>query len=122
MRPMKNLLVLAMPFILLTSCGVNSGLTNQFSIHGSNTNVILDESDFVVVGEVTGSASNTYVFGFGGSKQDLIASAKRQMIANADMIGKSRAIINVTLERHKRHAPFIRKHTITVHGTIIEFK
>ncbi len=117
-------ILLAISFIsiyLLSGCGLNSGLMNQFSVNGANTNVILQENNFKVVGTVSGEAKDTYVFGFGGLTTDLVARAKQQMIKNAELDGTSRAIINVTLEEHHALFVILVEKTIIVHGTVIEF-
>ena len=32
--------------VLLSGCGVNSGLINQLSVNGANTNVVLEKKNF----------------------------------------------------------------------------
>jgi hypothetical protein len=107
--------------ILLSGCGMNSGLVNQFSVNGANSNVILQKNNFKVIGTVSGEAKDTYVFGFGGLTRDLVARAKQDMIKNAELDGTSRAIINVTLEEHYALFLVVAEKTIIVHGTVIEF-
>ncbi len=119
-RQIKSALIIIL-FASLSSCGRNSGLTNQFSTYGSNTNVILSENNYKVVGTVKGSASDFRAFGFGGFKKDLVARAKQNMLDSAKLEGTSRAVINMSLERHKSRFPILATHTITVHGTVIEF-
>ena len=94
---------------------------NQFSINGANTNVILQDNNFKVIGTVSGEAKDTYVFGFGGLTKDLVAKAKQEMIKNAELNGTSRAIINVTLEEHHALFVILVEKTVIVHGTVIEF-
>lgn len=106
---------------LLSGCGINSGLINQLNVHGASTNVILQENNFKVVGTVSGEAKDTYILGFGGLTRDLVATAKQNMIANAELDGTSRAIINVTIEEHHALFVILVEKTIIVHGTVIEF-
>jgi hypothetical protein len=107
--------------IFLSGCGINSGITNQFSVNGANTNVVLQKKNFKVLGTVSGESSDSYIFLIGGSKQNLIARAKQNMIDNAKLEGTSKAIINVTLEEHNMLILVYIERTIIVHGTVIEF-
>ena len=107
--------------ILLAGCGVSSGLMNQYSVNGANSNVVLQKDNFKVLGTVSGEASDSYLFFIGGKTQNLIAKAKKNMIENAGLVGTSKAIINITLEEHNKFAFVYIKKTITVHGTVIEF-
>ena len=106
---------------LLSGCGINSGIINQFSVNGANTNVVLQKKNFKVVETVSGEATDTYLFLIGGNKQNLVAKAKQNMIEKAKLEGTSKAIINVTLEEHNKFIFVYFKRTITVHGTVIEF-
>jgi PBP1b-binding outer membrane lipoprotein LpoB len=81
---------------LLSGCGINSGLVNQYSVNGANTNVILQKKNFKVIGTVSGESSDHYVFFIGGRKQNLIAKAKQNMIDSAKLDGTSKAIIICT--------------------------
>jgi len=107
--------------ILLAGCGVSSGLMNQYSVNGANSNVVLQKDNFKVLGTVSGEASDSYLFFIGGKTKNLIAIAKKNMIENAGLVGTSKAIINITLEEHNKFAFVYIKKTITVHGTVIEF-
>jgi hypothetical protein len=107
--------------LLVTGCGVNSGLVNQFSANVSNSNVVLQNKNFKVLGTVSGDASDSYVFGIGGNKQNLVAQAKQKMIENAKLEGAPKAIINVTVEEHGKLIFVYLKRTITVHGVVVEF-
>ena len=107
--------------ILLAGCGVSSGLMNQYSVNGANSNVVLQKDNFKVLGTVSGEASDSYLFFIGGKTKNLIAIAKKNMIENAGLVGASKAIINITLEEHNKFAFVYIKKTITVHGTVIEF-
>lgn len=114
--------ILLLAIILLSGCGINSGIINQFSVNGANTNVVLEKNNFKVIGTVSGDATDSYVLFIGGYKQTLIAKAKQKMIENAKLEGSSKAIINITVEEHnKLFLIFYIKRTITVHGTVIEF-
>ena len=107
--------------VLMTSCGVNSYLTQNTNVN--QTNVVLSQNNFRILGESTGRASATYIFGIGGlSKKAVEGNATADMIKNANLKG-SQAIINQTAtESVQMIAPFFERHTITVKGTIIEFR
>lgn len=119
MKPIFILLLLA---VLSTGCGVNSGLVNQLTLYGNNTNAVLEKNNFKVIGEVTGTASDNYIFGIGGFKTNLVSKAKKDMLTNASLNGSSRTVVNLSLERHRStFLGLFGTHTITVHGTLIEF-
>ena len=107
--------------IFLSGCGINSGLVNQYSVNGANTNVILQKKNFKVIGTVSGESSDSYLFFIGGHKQNLIAKAKQNMIESAKLDGTSKALINVTTEEHDVFKFVYIKRIITIHGTVIEF-
>jgi hypothetical protein len=107
--------------VFLSGCGVNSGLVNQYSVNGANTDVILQKKNFKVIGTVTGESADSYLFFIGGHKQNLVARAKQNMIESAKLDGTSKAIINVTTEEHDVFKFVYIKRVITVHGTVIEF-
>jgi hypothetical protein len=107
--------------VFLSGCGINSGLVNQYSVNGANTNVILQKKNFKVIGTVTGESSDSYLFFIGGHKQNLVSKAKQIMIESAKLDGTAKAIINVTTEEHDVFKFVYIKRIITVHGTVIEF-
>ena len=107
--------------LFLSGCGINSGLVNQYSVNGANSNVILQKKNFKVIETVSGESSDSYLFFIGGHKQNLVAKAKQNMIENAEIYGTSKAIINVTTEEHDVFKFVYIKRIITVHGTVIEF-
>ncbi len=115
------LIISIFSIIILSGCGINSGLINQLSVNNTTTDVVLQENNFKVIGTVSGEAKDTYIFGFGGLTTDLVAKAKQDMIKKAALEGTSKAIINVTLEEHKALFVILVERTIFVHGTIIEF-
>lgn len=86
------------------------------------TNVELSRKNFVVVGQVEGVASSTYVLGFGGLSKQLYTKAKNEMIRKANMRGKARAIVDVTYEKHVAYYVFVAVHKVTAVGTVVEFK
>lgn len=120
MKTLKALPVLA-ALALLSSCGINSNLVNHLTLYGNNTQVVLQDANYRVVGQVTGTASDLYVLGMGGFKANLVEQAKQDMNKKAELDGKARAIINVGLERHRGNYLLAKTITVTMTGTVIEF-
>ena len=107
--------------IMITSCGIHTAMIGN--INNNNTNVELSKKNFKVIRKVSGHSSATYVFFIGGIyNKALIERAKFKMLENANLIGGSKAIINLTTESHITLVyPFFFQKTITVSGHIIEF-
>jgi len=107
--------------ICLSSCGVNQAFVLNQNLN--TTHVQLSSNNFKVVEKVVGSADVKYVLCFGGmSKTRLYESAYSDMLANAKLIGSSKAIINVVTEEHVGGVfPFSWKRTVTVSANVIEF-
>lgn len=83
---------------------------------------MLSKKNFKVLESVQGEAQALYVFGSGGlSKKALIAEAKANMLAKANIVGGSKAIINETVEIKHTLFPIVRLYTVTVSGHIVEF-
>ena len=121
---MKNynwavLLVLAL--VLSTSCRVHDGLTRNENQH--QTQVVLSEKNYRIIKYVEGDASACYVFGIGGgkSKRGLVARARENMLANAGLIGKSRAVINETVETQYKQTFFVTDVRYIVSAYVVEF-
>jgi maleate cis-trans isomerase len=71
---------------------------------------------------VEGTASAKYFFGIGGiNKSGLISKARSKMLANAKLIGKSRAVINETAEININTILIYQEYIVTVSAYIIEF-
>jgi hypothetical protein len=105
--------------LLLSGCGFI--MTTMNHDNTMLTNVELSQNNFVVLGQVEGVASSTYVFGFGGLSKQLYAQAKNEMIKKANLKGRSRAIVNVTYEKHVAIYLILEVYTVTATGTVIEF-
>ena len=119
---MKKLLVFALVLgsLLFTSCA-----THMLSVSHNNlsqTETVLTQKNFKVVGQVQGEASATYILGIGGlSKKALNANAIAEMYENANLTG-SQTIINVYVKKTVGGVmPFYTKNTHIASGTIIEF-
>lgn len=117
---MKKLFIVLFLIAFLSNCvSYHSLLTNNLV-----TNVVLNQSNFEVIEKVSGSATATYVFGYGGNKIDaIIQNAKANMLKKVDLTGSSRAIANEVVETRIQFIfyPIVVKITATTSAHIIEF-
>lgn len=115
----KQLLTAIALVSIITSCGVSTNLpTNS---NQNSTQVILSKNNYKVIEQLQGEIKVKYILGIGGKKKDLIARARTKMLENADLIGKSRAVINENVDVHIKYGLFTTKYTVTVSGYLIEF-
>jgi len=116
----KKTIFLAFIILFFSSCAYYNGLTHNSNLN--NTEVVLSQKNFRVIAWVKGKSSATYVLGIGGlSKNALIAEAKENMLAKADIIGGSKAIINETVELKNTFFLIFWVTEVTVSANIIEF-
>lgn len=119
MRKILNILTIAAVVFTFSSCAVHSGLTtNQ---NQNNTEVLLQGANYTVVQKVQGKTSAWVVFGFGGAFRPMIAKARAEMLESADLIGKSRAVINEVVEVNDKFFGIIAIKTVTVSAHVVEF-
>jgi hypothetical protein len=112
-------LLIGMMF-LLSSCAVHNGLTAN--LNNNTTQVVLSKQNYKIIQSVKGSSQATFVFGIGGlSRKAMISEARSNMLAQADIVGGSRAIIHETVEIQHSFFPFVRTYLVTVSGFVIEF-
>lgn len=107
--------------ILSTSCRVHDGLTRNENQH--QTQVVLSEKNYRIIKYVEGDAYARYYFGIGGGKSNrgLVALAREHMLKNAGLIGKSRAVINETVETQYKQIFFVTDVRYIVSGYVVEF-
>ena len=108
--------------VLLTACGANNAVilnTNQ-----NITQVTLASNNFKIVDKISGSAQVEYVFLISGMRhKQLYANAYAAMMEKANMVGGSKAIVNLVTEEHFGGVPpFYIVRTITVSANVIEFQ
>ena len=119
---MKKLLVFALVLgsLLFTSCAAHMLPVSHNNL--SQTETVLTQKNFKVIGQVKGEASATYILYVGGlSKKALNDNAISNMYENANLTG-SQTIINTYVKTTiGGFFPFYTKHTYTATGTIIEF-
>ena len=116
----KTIFLLLGIALLFSGCAIHHGLTANANLN--TTEVVLAKKNFKVIESVQGKSQAMYILGIGGlSKKALLAEARANMLANANIIGDSRAIINESVELKHSFFPFVRKHQVTVTAHIIEF-
>ena len=117
---MKRLIILVVASLFLGGCATHLYNTDNHNI--SETQVVLSENNFKVVGIANGSATKTTVFGIGGlSAKSLKGNALADMYKNANLTG-SQAIINITFKTSVAgYAPIYTRTEYTASGVIIEF-
>ena len=113
--------MLLLTIVLSTSCRVHDGLTRNENQH--QTQVVLSEKNYRIVRYVEGDASGRYYFGIGGGKSQrgVVARARENMLANAGLIGKSRAVINETVETQYKQLFFMTEVRYIVSAYVVEF-
>ena len=119
---MKKLFVLALALgsLMLTGCAAH--LLSVSNNNLNQTETVLTQKNFKVVGQVEGEATATYICGIGGlSHKAIRTNAVAEMYKAANLKG-SQTIINVTVKQTVGGvAPFWVKETYTATGTVIEF-
>lgn len=117
----KILLVCAIMIAALSFTGC--GVTSHVSQNRTETQVVLSENNFIVVGQAYGESSATYVFGIGGlSKKALCDNAINEMAKNAHLTG-SQTLTNITTSVSiKMITPLYVKITCHATANIIEFR
>lgn len=108
--------------LLVSSCGITKQATSN--LNQLQTQVVLSEANYKVIGTATGEVTQKYVFGFGGiSKKALGDAAMSDMFNNADLQGGSRAIINANIKYDvETYLGIYTKVKVTATGVIIEFE
>jgi len=119
MKNFLKILTIAVVTFSLSSCAMHSGMTSN--TNSNTTKVVLQSKNYKVVQKVQGSASGLKVLGFGGSFKPLIANARSEMLASADLVGKPRAVINEMVEVNDKRFVVFQVKTVTVSAYVIEF-
>lgn len=119
---MKKYLIICIACIslLCTSCGISRSATGNTNL--AQTEVVLAKKNYKVIGTVRGESTQNYWFGIGGlSKKSLAQSAMNDMYESAELMGKSRAVINVNVAYKNTFALIFCKSKAIATGTVIEF-
>jgi len=119
MKTIKTILFCLVAVLFASCAGLN------FTPYANNpveTKVILSESNYHIVKEVSGEWSATYIFGIGGlSKKSLKNNAVSEMYKNAGLTGNQQ-IVNVTTTLSVENWVVYSKHRAIAHGYVIEFE
>ena len=104
----------------LTGC---VGVANTVSNNLTQTQVVLSDNNFKVVGQAYGEASATYICFIGGlSRKALYNNAVSEMTKNANLQG-SQTLTNTTMHYSTQMiTPFYVKVTCRASATIVQFK
>lgn len=119
---MKIKFIIYQAFIIfsLSSCIGHSGLTRNLNSH--ETNVVLSRPNYKVIKYVQGESVAKYFLGIGGyGNKGMIAQARQNMLRNAGLIGKSRAVINETVEIRTKQLLLYTEFRYIVSAYIVEF-
>lgn len=106
--------------MMLTGCGISSFPTKSYNV--SETQVVLNQKNFRVLGSVSGESTLTRVFGIGGVSQRAVReNAIADMFNNANL-SNAQTIININVKKHvSAYYIFYIRTTYTATGQIIEF-
>ena len=119
MKKFLFMLVAAMG-LLMTSCGIHQEATSN--LNQLQTQVVLNQANYNVVGTATGECTQVYICGIGGlSKKALSESAMGEMYKNANLKG-SQAIVNTNVYFRYESYVFWTNVKAFAQGTVIEFK
>ena len=115
------LMLVATMGLLMSSCGISKEAATNYN--QLQTQVVLNQANYEVVGTATGECTQVYIIGIGGmSKKSMSESAMSEMYQNANLVG-SRAIINANVQyKYSTILGVYTKITAIANGTIIEFK
>lgn len=106
--------------IILNGCALHNGLTTNVNSH--QTDVVLSQKNYKIIKYVEGDAKAKYILGIGGlNNKGLIAEARQKMLKNAGLIGKSRAVINETVEVQTKQILIYTEFRYIVSAYIVEF-
>ena len=109
--------------IIISSCGVSRGLTKN--VNNNTTQVVLSKNNYKIIEKVEGKSTARYFLGLIGglSKKSLLTDARNKMLANANLIGTSRAIINESVQINITGYLIYTyiEYTVSVSGYVIEF-
>ena len=110
---------LLLAVLCLSGCGVSSMVSNNVT----ETQVVLSQNNFNIVGQASGHVTSTYFIGLGGiGKKSIRGNAIDQMTRNAKLKG-AQTLTNITTKTsYKMITPLIIQMTCSATANIIEFK
>ena len=120
MKAIKFLFVSLLAVLFASCSGLNM---TPYATDPVETKVVLSESNYHIVKEVSGEWSATYVFGIGGlSKKALNNNAISEMYKNAELQGNQQIINITTTQSVESWALIYSKVRAIAHGYVIEFE
>ena len=120
MLDMKKSILIVIWVALLTSCGMMYESTSNLNLN--QTQVVLSSDNFHVVKQVSGGASGTYIFGFGGFGKKSVMNTSISKMTEAAKLTGPQAIIDVSTKTHVRTVLGVWSQISAVStGTVIEF-
>ncbi len=114
---MKAVVVVAALWLFAGCAGIAGGEIGP----EMSTNVVLSEANFVVVSSVEGEATDRRVFGLGISNRALYSRAKRELVAEAGLVGNARALVNVTVDVENSFFWFVQTRRLRMSAEVVEF-
>jgi hypothetical protein len=106
--------------IIFSSCTGYNGLTRNINNH--ETSVVLNQPNYKIIKYVQGESVAKYFLGIGGfGNKGMIAEARQKMLSHTGMIGKSRAIINETVEVRTKQILLYTEFRYIVSAYVVEF-
>lgn len=113
-------MIVACMALICSSCGISYNATSNSNI--SQTQVVLSQKNYKVIGTVKGESTQNYWFGIGGlSRKSMNQAAMSDMYQNAGLEGKSRAVINVSVCYKTKGIIIYTSAKALATGTVIEF-
>ena len=120
MKAIKFLFISLLAVVFASCAGLNM---TPYANDPVETKVVLSESNYHIVKEVSGEWSATYVFGIGGlSKKALNNNAISEMYKNAGLTGNQQIINITTTQSVESWALIYSKVRAIAHGYVIEFE
>lgn len=105
--------------LIFTSCGISRQAASNINM--AQTEVVLSQKNYKVIGTVSGECTQNYILGIGGLSQSSMAqSAISEMYKNANLTG-SQAIINTNVCYKNKLIILYTQSKCIASGTIIEF-
>lgn len=120
MKTIKTILFCLVAVLFASCAGLNM---TPYANDPVETKVILSESNYHIVKEVSGEWTATYIFGIGGlSKKALENNAVSEMYKNAGLTGNQQIINITTTQSVETWALVYSKVRAIAHGYVIEFE
>ena len=123
MKSINKYLIIAIFGLFTMNCGLPP---IGYMGHNTNTQVVLKEANFRVIGRVSGEASASFILLIGPTNSRLYAKAQSKLYKKANLKNneKSRALINLTTDigyDYFIYPLLYFKKTVTISADVVEF-